>query len=642
MFQWFSSLTIRKKFIGMNVLIALMFLGTSGFLFWELSGFINKINTLNDKFIPAVRHANKIKELVSTRSLYLMRYAWQMQEKGNSLVDKKIDTLNKEIEERTTQLKVVLTRAQEQALMAKISPNLSTATRQIRHLVNLIRSGKIEEARTQNFTSMDLFENIQNSLGELVQSQMAELGVLKENTEREVQFSFYLFIGILAFYLIFICWLYAWFNNSLNRPINDIKNVLHDIAQGNLQVDMPACLNRKDELGEMTQALAAMRDALRQLVQKITNSVAAVSSSSEQVTLAANEVNQTAGRLSQMSNNTAAATEELDANIRTVASAIEQSNANIQQIHSASNHVEENIVQVDQTVESVSDKMNMAAQAAEEMTMSVNMVAAAIEQMSASLNDVSNNAEQAAQVASKAENTAELTKQTVDTLERSAREIGNVVDVIKGIASQTNLLALNATIEAASAGEAGKGFAVVANEVKELARQSAEATEDIRSRIEGMQTNTSAAIQAIGDIVAIIAEMNLINSTIAASVSQQTATASEISRNVSGAATATHHVSNSVQDVAKAAQRVSQQAAVVSQNIREINRNIEELTKGTVEIAHSASEASQTTSEVTREVERVSQSAEISSDNANMLMTASSHLQSTSQDLEKLIKQFTI
>jgi methyl-accepting chemotaxis protein len=131
------------------------------------------------------------------------------------------------------------------------------------------------------------------------------------------------------------------------------------------------------------------------------------------------------------------------------------------------------------------------------MSQSVNTVAAAVEEMSASLTEVSKNASRGAQVSREAQQNAENTIVNVDNLGQAAQEIGNVIDVIKNIASQTNLLALNATIEAASAGEAGKGFAVVANEVKELAKQSAEATEDIRHRVEQIQQNTNKAIGAI-------------------------------------------------------------------------------------------------------------------------------------------------
>ena len=142
------------------------------------------------------------------------------------------------------------------------------------------------------------------------------------------------------------------------------------------------------------------------------------------------------------------------------------------------------------STELVSNNLNMVASAAEEMSASVNNVAAAIEEMYSSLNEVARNAARGAGVTGGAANSAEKTSNIVHELGDSAKEIGDVVDLIKGIAAQTNLLALNAAIEAAGAGEAGKGFAVVANEVKELARQTGKATEDIRERVGTIQANT--------------------------------------------------------------------------------------------------------------------------------------------------------
>jgi methyl-accepting chemotaxis protein len=221
----------------------------------------------------------------------------------------------------------------------------------------------------------------------------------------------------------------------------------------------------------------------------------------------------------------------------------------------------------------LSANMDTMSVAAEEMNASINTVATAIEEMSATINEVSKSTVQASQVASKAAGTAEATKRVVDTLSNSAVEIGRVVELIKGIASQTNLLALNATIEAASAGEAGKGFAVVANEVKELAKQSAESTEEIRSRVEEIQSNTREAALAIEEITGTILEINQTSSTISAAVEEQVATANEISRSVQGASQAVNSVSSSIQEVATAAKDIAKQVEEANKGIKLIAYN---------------------------------------------------------------------
>ncbi len=198
---------------------------------------------------------------------------------------------------------------------------------------------------------------------------------------------------------------------------------------------------------------------------------------------------------------------------------------------------------------------------AEEVNNSVQTVASATEEMSASIQEIAKNAIQAATITEKAEQKAGDSKNIVDALGKSAKEIGNVVEVIKNIASQTNLLALNATIEAASAGEAGKGFAVVANEVKELAKQSASATEDIRSRIEEIQSNTTEAVKAIEEISEIVLEISQINRTIASAVEEQSATTNEISRNIAEAAKGSGQISDNIITLAELCRKTADSAS---------------------------------------------------------------------------------
>lgn len=194
---------------------------------------------------------------------------------------------------------------------------------------------------------------------------------------------------------------------------------------------------------------------------------------------------------------------------------------------------------------SVSQAESVSA-ASEQVSNNVQTAATATEEMSASINEIAKNAQQGANITQNAEMKAEESRKIMDALGKSASEIGNVVEVIKGIASQTNLLALNATIEAASAGEAGKGFAVVANEVKELAKQSAEATEDIRRKIEEIQKSTNLAIQSINEITGIVTEISQLNHSIAGAVEEQSATTSEITRNITQAAMGTNDICQSI------------------------------------------------------------------------------------------------
>jgi methyl-accepting chemotaxis protein len=213
------------------------------------------------------------------------------------------------------------------------------------------------------------------------------------------------------------------------------------------------------------------------------------------------------------------------------------------------------------SAEETSRQATVVSAAAEQVSQNVSTVAAGAEEMSVSVREISQNAADAAAVATEGVSVARTTNETVAKLGESSQEIGKVIKVITSIAQQTNLLALNATIEAARAGEAGKGFAVVANEVKELAKETAKATEEIGQKIEAIQTDTRDAVSAIDRISEIIDRVNEIQSTIATAVEEQTATTAEISRSVSEAAQGANEIASNINSVAEAAQSTAEGAA---------------------------------------------------------------------------------
>jgi len=208
--------------------------------------------------------------------------------------------------------------------------------------------------------------------------------------------------------------------------------------------------------------------------------------------------------------------------------------------------------QVGSSQEETSAQAGVVAAAAEQVSRNVQAVAAGAEQMGASIREIAQNASEAAKVAQAATGVAANANDQVSRLGTSSAEIGNVVKLITTIAEQTNLLALNATIEAARAGEAGKGFAVVAGEVKELANETARATEDIARRVEAIQADTTGAVAAIGEIGSIIASINDYQLTIASAVEEQTATTNEMSRGVAEAATGSGEIATNITGVATA------------------------------------------------------------------------------------------
>jgi methyl-accepting chemotaxis protein len=212
----------------------------------------------------------------------------------------------------------------------------------------------------------------------------------------------------------------------------------------------------------------------------------------------------------------------------------------------------------------------VVSSAAEQVSTSAQTVASGVDNLSASIGEIATSAKQAADVATMAVQSAAGANDRIEELGRSGAEIGEVIKVITRIAEQTNLLALNATIEAARAGEAGKGFAVVANEVKELARETAKATESIRQKIELIQNDTEQAVQTIGEISTVIHKISDLQNTIASAVDEQTTTTAEISHNVSEAAAGSAEIAHNITQVAEAAQSTAEGAGNTQVSAQEL------------------------------------------------------------------------
>ncbi|MFH1531050.1 MAG: methyl-accepting chemotaxis protein [Pseudomonadota bacterium] len=213
---------------------------------------------------------------------------------------------------------------------------------------------------------------------------------------------------------------------------------------------------------------------------------------------------------------------------------------------------------------------NVVAAAADEVSKNSLTVAAGTEEMSASINEISKHASDAARVAATAVTVAKETSDIISKLGTSSAEISHVTDLITSIAEQTNLLALNATIEAARVGEAGKGFAVVANEIKELARETAQATDNIGRQVKKIQGDSADAVRAIAQIEEIVARISDSQNIIASAVEEQTSTASEMASNVGEAANGSIEIARSIAGIAQAAQSISENAARTQQEAAQL------------------------------------------------------------------------
>jgi methyl-accepting chemotaxis protein len=312
---------------------------------------------------------------------------------------------------------------------------------------------------------------------------------------------------------------------SIVPPIRRMTGAMAELAAGDTTVAVPGT-TRKDELGEMAGAVQVFKD----------NMIEAERLRAEQ---AESEKRVAAQRKADM--------HKLADDFQAAVGGI------VETVSSASTELEAAAGTLTRTAEVTQELSGAVAAASEQASANVQSVASATEEMTSSVNEISRQVQESSRIASEAVRQAELTDTRIGELSKAAGRIGDVVKLITAIAEQTNLLALNATIEAARAGEAGRGFAVVASEVKQLASQTAKATDEIGTQIAGMQTATQDSVAAIKEIGGTIGRISEIAATIAAAVEEQGAATQEIARNVGEAAKGTQQVASNITDVNRGA-----------------------------------------------------------------------------------------
>jgi len=343
---------------------------------------------------------------------------------------------------------------------------------------------------------------------------------------------------------------------AITIPLSKAVGIADELSKGNLTVS--AKTESKDETGQLLNAMDTMAGNLRVMFTDISRGVETLSSSSIDLAAVSKQLSSAARDTADKSSTVAVATEEMSTNIQSVSAAMEQSSAN------------------------------------------VNMVASSTEEMTATVNEIAQSAEKARSISEGAVKQSRFASEKMAILGESARKIGRVTETITDISEQTNLLALNATIEAARAGEAGKGFAVVANEIKELARQTAAATIDIKNQIEEMQDTTATTVADIEKISGVIAEINNVINGIATAVEEQSAASSEIANNISQA----------------------------SQGIAEVNESV---AQSTVVVA-----------DITRDIAGINQQSSQVGDGSRQVQTSAQGLSELAAQLENLVKRFRV
>ncbi len=364
------------------------------------------------------------------------------------------------------------------------------------------------------------------------QKAIADIAGFQKVVDQEYYQAIWIQVGVIfGVVVILVLAIVSTMNSLAIKPLKALTGMVKDLVAGGGDLTKRLELKSKDEIGALAEWFNQFIQLMQGLIREIAANAVTLKESSQGMAKVAEALSSGAQSMSDQSNAVAGAADQMSGNMTTVASS------------------------------------------SEEVASKVNAVAAATEEMNATVMEIAQNSEKARMVTEEAVANAQNASKQVNQLGAAAAEISKVTEVITEISGQTNLLALNATIEAARAGEAGKGFSVVANEIKELAKQTAVATLDIKSTIEGIQGSTSTTVQEIERITQVIHNVNELVATIAAAVEEQSVTTREIAGNISHAARGIDEVSQKVGQNSNVSNEIARSISEVDQAVDMLNRN---------------------------------------------------------------------
>lgn len=536
-------------------------------------------------------------------------------------------------------------------------------------VVRLAQGGESDKAFALSSTlGTQYSDEIHDSFNKLIELKTVQAQKKSETNALTAKSStrnmtIFLVISVLAALILAVM-----ITRQITVPVKNLQALMAQAERGDLTVRGE--IQSEDEMGQLTGSFNTLLSVMRQMTQEIDETVTVLKQSSHHMLSVAEVVAANSEEMSAVVSNASVAAQDITAgmknevraifetsgNITSISAATEEISATIDSLATASEEVAVNLDQVSQFVEQISSSIHVVAGSAKEVSGSVANVSTAVQEINISFSEVSKNCELSMTVAKEAEFRAQETNEIIKKLNGLSKKVGKVVNLINDIADQTNMLALNAAIEAAGAGEAGKGFAVVANEVKELAKQTAGATDEIANQIELMQAEMADAVAAVGGITEVIGQMNENSRNIAAAVTEQSSVVGNISETMSITADQVTLISNEIGQIADTSQDVARSVSESTVGVKETARSVNDLAATANQLAKNTEDASKQVDEVARNSKTIATNVEEISRSMTEIHKATSHtaakgaetsqaadeLMAVSAKLEELSKRFKV
>ncbi|MBF0324773.1 MAG: MCP four helix bundle domain-containing protein [Alphaproteobacteria bacterium] len=543
MAAFMNQMRVVHKFVVAFAVLLAMTLGLAGFSLYGAGAINDDAAEIGKGALPSVQKIAAVDSFLANHRRNVLAHILSSDEAVMTGYENALSTLTPRFVAAVDDFGAMIDRPEEREIHTALAEAVKRYIAPTDQIIALSRNNRKEEARALAMALVrDDYFKVSDNAGKFMELQAVQAAQAVAHAESTYRLTKIEVIAVSLAGLLVTGVFLLLLNRAIAQPITQISSAMAALASGDKSVAIPG-LGRGDELGGMAEAVQVFKDnmiradalAAEQEAQRAARERRALtierltSTFQEAVGDLLNSITSAAGQMESAAQAMSATAEETNGQAITVASATEQASTNVQ------------------------------------------TVATAAEELSSSIAEIGRQVEQSSRIASETSDEARKTDSIVKSLAEASARIGEVVSLINTIASQTNLLALNATIEAARAGDAGKGFAVVAGEVKNLANQTARATDEIGSQIGAVQLATQQAVIAIGQIVSRIDEMTHIAASIASAVEEQSAATTEIARNVQQAAAGTQEVASAITGVTQAAAETGSAASQVLDAAKSLN-----------------------------------------------------------------------